>query len=66
MPLFAQEAPYPVHETDKIPAAELRARREKLKVKMGAGSLGVFFTNPEYIRNNDSEFQFRGASRRDS
>src|SRR5260370_15346689 len=62
IPLYAQEAPYPVNETDKIPAAELRARREKLKQKMGPRTLGIFFTNPEYTRNNDSEFQFRGDS----
>ena len=59
---LAQEAPYPVFESDTIPAAEFKTRRAKLKAEMGPGSLGVFFTNPTRNRNNDVDFLFRGDS----
>lgn len=62
LPLSAQQRPYPVFETDKIPAAEHKQRREKLMQQMGPGTLGVFFTNPEHVRNNDTDFMFRGDS----
>src|SRR5262245_47970740 len=58
----AQDAPYPVFETDTIPAAEFKARRQELKKAMGAGTIGVMFTNPTRNRNNDVDFQFRGDS----
>ena len=43
---LAQEAPYPVFETDFLPAAEYQARRERLKKELGPGSMAVLFTNP--------------------
>lgn len=57
-----QQSTYPVFETDKISPAEHKARRDKLKERMGPGTLGVFFTNPERNRNNDTDFLFRGES----
>ena len=59
---LAQSGDYPVFETDKIPPAEFRERRQKLMESMGPGSIGVFFTNPEQVRNDDVDFQFRGDS----
>jgi Xaa-Pro aminopeptidase len=58
----AQGSDYPVFETDKLPASEYKARRQRLMQQMGPGSVGVFFTNPEQVRNNDVDFQFRGDS----
>jgi Xaa-Pro aminopeptidase len=57
----AQTSDYPVFE-QKLPASEYKARRTKLMQQMGQGSVGVFFTNPEQVRNNDVDFQFRGDS----
>ena len=54
--------PYPVFETDKTPMAELRARREKVKARVGPDSVAVFFTNPVRNRNNDVDFLFRADS----
>lgn len=59
---FAQEAPYPVFETDFIPPAEYQARRERLRKQLGAGAMAVFFTNSVKMRNNDVDFQFRADS----
>lgn len=59
---LAQEAPYPVFETDFISPAEYQTRREKLKQQLGAGSMAVFFTNAVKMRNNDVDFQFRADS----
>src|SRR5690349_5604557 len=58
----AQEAPYPVFETDTIPGPEFKARRQKLKEALGPGSIAVMFTNPTRNRNNDVDFLFRGDS----
>ncbi len=58
----AQSSDYPVFESDKLPPAEFKARRQKLMQQMGPGSIGVFFTNPEQVRNNDVDFQFRADS----
>lgn len=60
--VFAQDAPYPVFETDKTPPAELAARRRAVASKMEPGSIGVFFTNPEQVRNNDVDYLFRADS----
>ena len=59
---LAQGSEYPVFETDKLPPTEFRARRQKLMQQMGPNSIGVFFTNPEQVRNNDVDFMFRGDS----
>lgn len=57
------QSTYPVFETEgKLPVAEYRARRVKLMEQMGQGSIGVFFTNPEQVRNNDVDFLFRADS----
>lgn len=53
---------FPVDEGDKTPPAELMARRNRVKEFLGAGTLGVIFTNPVRNRNNDMDFQFRGDS----
>jgi len=58
----AQTAEYPVFEKDKIPAAEYKARRDKVKAALGANGLAVFFTNPVRNRNNDVDYRFRGDS----
>jgi Xaa-Pro aminopeptidase len=58
----AQASDYPVFESDKLPAAEYKARRQRLMQQMGPNSVGVFFTNPEQVRNNDVDFMFRGDS----
>lgn len=58
----AQQAQYPVFEPDKLLPSEYRARRQKLMREMGPGSIGVFFTNPEMVRNNDVDFLFRADS----
>lgn len=60
--ILAQEAPYPVFETDFLPPAEFQARRARLKKEMGPGSMAVLFTNPVQTRNNDVDFQFRADS----
>lgn len=60
--VVAQEAPYPVFETDFLPPAEYQARRNRLKEQLGKGSMAVFFTNPVQNRNNDVDFQFRADS----
>ncbi len=59
---MAQQITYPVFETDKIPIAELKARREKVKSHLGANGVEIFFTNPERNRNNDCDFRFRADS----
>jgi Xaa-Pro aminopeptidase len=61
-PAVAQEAPFPVFESDFIPPAEYQARREKLKQQLGPGSMAVFYTNSVKMRNNDVDFQFRADS----
>ena len=53
---------YPVYETDKLPAAEHAQRREAIRQKMAANSIGFFFTNETMVRNNDVDFLFRGDS----
>ncbi len=53
---------YPVDETDKTPPAELKSRRDTIKKELGAGTIGVFFTNPTRNRNNDVDFDFRADS----
>jgi Xaa-Pro aminopeptidase len=60
--VLAQDAPYPVFETDFLPPAEFHARRERLKKELGPGAMAVFFTNPVQVRNNDVDFQFRADS----
>lgn len=55
-------AHYPVFETDKIPAAEHRDRRERLMKEMDPGSVALFFTNPVRNRNNDVDFEYRADS----
>lgn len=60
--ISAQEAPYPVFETDNIPPAEFKQRRESLKSQLGPGSLAIFFTNPTRNRNNDVDYLYRGDS----
>lgn len=59
---MSQKVSYPVFETDKIPAIQLKARRETVKAKLGNGGVAVFFTNPTRTRNNDCDFRFRGDS----
>lgn len=59
---IAQDAPYPVFESDKAPHSELAQRRKTLMATMDPGSIGVFFTNPEQVRNNDVDFMFRADS----
>jgi len=58
----AQSADFPVFEPGKYLPNEYKARRQKLMEQMGPGSIGVFFTNPEMVRNNDVDFQFRADS----
>ncbi len=55
-------ADYPIFEHDKISANEFAERRERLKRVLGPTGVAVVFTNPERNRNNDVDFQFRGAS----
>jgi len=57
-----QDASYPVFETDKIPIAQYKARREAIKAQLGPGGVAVLFTNPVRNRNNDSDFRFRADS----
>lgn len=58
----AQTYEYPVYEFDKTPPTELKARREQVKSFLGAGTVGIFFTNPVRNRNNDVDFDFRADS----
>ena len=60
--VVAQDNSYPVFETDKIPIAQLKARREAVKAQLGPGGIVLLFTNPERNRNNDCDFRFRGDS----
>jgi len=59
---FAQDSTYPVFETDKIPVAQFKARREAIKAQLGQNGIAFFFTNPERNRNNDVDFRFRADS----
>ena len=45
IPAIGQTRPYPASETDKISAGEFKARRDKVRLQMGAGTLGIFFTS---------------------
>lgn len=58
----AQIAPYPEDESDLIPAAEHKARREALMAAMPKGSVAVMFTNPIHQRNADMDFPHRAES----
>jgi len=58
----AVPADYPIFETDFIPPAEHKERREKVRTAMAPGGVAVFFSNPERNRNNDVDFLFRQDS----
>jgi Xaa-Pro aminopeptidase len=60
--LLAQTGGYPVFETDTIPPAAYKQRRERVKAALGPKGVAVFFTNPEQNRNNDVDFPFRADS----
>lgn len=57
-----QIAPYPEDESDLIPAAEHKARRDALMAAMPRGSVAVMFTNPVHQRNADMSFPHRAES----
>ncbi|CAN5587071.1 Xaa-Pro aminopeptidase [soil metagenome] len=58
----AQQGPYPVFDTDLLPASEYAARRGKLFHALPKGSVAVAFTNPVRNRNNDVDYEFRADS----
>lgn len=47
---------------DKTPPAIHASRRERLRQMLPDGGMAVIFTNPEQVRNNDVDFQFRADS----
>lgn len=53
---------YPVFETDKLPNALYKTRRQAIKDQLGAGGVAIVFTNPERNRSNDTDFRFRPSS----
>ena len=60
--VLAQDASYPVFETDKLPIAQYQAHRQAIKSQLGPGGVAFFFTNPTRNRNNDCDFRFRADS----
>ncbi len=60
--IIQQQNPYPIFETDKIGAKELKARRVALLKQLEPGSIAIFFSNPTRNRNNDVDYQYRGDS----
>lgn len=47
---------------DRITPERHAARREQLRSMLADGGYSVVFTNPEQVRNNDVDFQFRADS----
>ncbi len=42
-----------------IPISVYKERRERLMQELGAGSVAIFYSNPEHNRNNDINYKYR-------
>lgn len=62
LPSLLHSQTYPVFEPEKLRPDEFRARRERVKAALGAGTVGIVLTNPIRNRNNDVDYFYRGDS----
>ncbi len=55
-PVLAEK--YIEYDTDLIPPAEYKARRDSLMKELGGNSIAVFYSAPERVRNGDVDYPY--------
>ncbi|MDE3056949.1 MAG: aminopeptidase P N-terminal domain-containing protein [Bacteroidota bacterium] len=56
--LAAQDLKYLEYDTDFIPPAEYKARRDSLMKEIGENAVAVFYSAPERVRNGDQDYPY--------
>jgi len=55
------ELKYLQYDTDLIPSAEYKARRDSVRAMIGLNAVAIFYSAPERMRNGDVDYLYRQA-----